>query len=173
MARRRLMNESAVAAPGSHGRRSALAVFLGLLTLSSLACSDLELRIEPERPSWTLGEDITVGLELVNRGWRRETVARHVALEDYPYRFEIVGPDGRQVRFLGPELSVNYTVQDLVELARGDTHRERIDIVGRLPDEVGYDITNPGRYTVTAVHRRRYEDEEIRSNTVTLTVVSP
>lgn len=137
-----------------------LALFMTIAYPLYLNAADpsLALKVSMKQNVVDVSEAIEVRVELLNSGVESVRVYTNFILEDYFLRFDIEGPDGKRVQFLGEEYKLNPTVYTSVILEPRAFFGQVIDVrEGKNMNKFNtssklYDLKKKGVYRLRAIY---------------------
>lgn len=153
-----------------------LAIVAGLAYITyqaSIASPSTALLLEISSPksTYNISEPLILNLKLTNQGSRNLEILDNIYLENYPYSFDIINSTGNKVSFFGSELMIDYEDNFFKQLRSGESDTLTIDLKFDTDNNTPrYDLNEPGMYTITASYWQPYEDLEIVSNRITITL---
>jgi hypothetical protein len=146
-----------------------------ILLMTGTACRplketsfDLVLEISTTKAKFTSSGSIEIEAKLTNRTKQEVTVLNFVALENYPYYFDIIDKEGKQIRFMGPEITLDYEDSFFTTLLPGENKLEKVILNFDSDGKKLYDFAAPGQYTITGFYRAVIQNTTIKSNTITI-----
>ena len=133
--------------------------------------STLILEISSPKSTYNISEPLVLSLKLTNQGNQDLEILDNIYLENYPYSFDIINSTGNRVSFFGSELMIDYEDNFFKQLRSGESDTHMIDLKFDIDNNSPrYDLSEPGMYTITASYWQPYEDLEIVSNRITITL---
>ncbi len=151
-------------------RLTGLLVYLLLLS-GCISTEPLSLTIDTDKNRYNNKEMINLNIILENVSSRTLSILQHTALMHYPFNAELKNPDGSVQRFLGSEIALDYEDSMFVALAPGDRYKERINLGVDDENEIIFDFSKDGTYTLQLSYRGPMDRLDIQSNSIKFTVL--
>ena len=151
-----------------------LKIFCLLCSLILIGCEPvkpLSLSIDTDKNNYRPNEQISLNVVLKNNSYQPINILRHIALEHYPFNIEVTISDGRALKFLGSEISLDYEDSMFSEIASGDSYTTHLNISLDDENEMLFDFTKAGTYTIQLSYRSPHDRLIVDSNEIELTIL--